>query len=112
MNKNLIKKRYKEKIELINYYNKKYFDENKPVINDSEYDELKVEILNLEKKYIFLKDKNSPSFNVGFKPSKIFKKFIHKVPMLSLANAFSEEDLLNFEKRIKNYLDKKSDIDI
>ena len=112
MDENLIKKKYKEKIKLINHYNKKYFDENKPLVNDSDYDQLKVEIYNLEKKYNFLRDKNSPSFNVGFKPSKIFKKFTHKVPMLSLSNAFSEEDLLNFEKRIKNYLDKKSDMKI
>ena len=89
MDKDLIKKKYKEKIKLINHYNKKYFNENKPLINDSEYDQLKVEIYNLEKKYNFLKDKNSPSFKVGFKPSKIFKKFNHKVPMLSLSNAFS-----------------------
>ena len=68
---------------------------------------LKKEILDLEKKYNFLKSKNSPSKNVGFKPSKNFKKSLHKIPMLSLGNAFSEEDLINFEKRIQNYLSIK-----
>ena len=65
---------------------------------------LKKEIINLEKKYKFLNHKNSPSKVVGFKPSKNFKKIQHKVPMLSLSNAFDEEDLINFEKKIKNYL--------
>ena len=68
---------------------------------------LKNEIIDLEKKYNFLKNKNSPSKNVGFKPSKSFEKYKHKVPMLSLSNAFDEEDLINFEKKIFNYLNKK-----
>ena len=54
-----------------------------------------------------MKDKDSPSNSVGFKPSKNFKKATHKVPMLSLANAFTQEDLVNFEKKILNYLDKE-----
>ena len=66
----------------------------------------------LEKKYNFLKSKNSPSKIVGHKPSKNFKKALHKVPMLSLGNAFSEEDLINFEKKIKNYLSIKNDFEI
>ena len=49
---------------------------------------LKKEILDLEKKYKFLKNKNSPSKIVGYKPSKSFEKYKHKVPMLSLSNAF------------------------
>ena len=49
---------------------------------------------------------------VGFKPSKNFKKSLHKIPMLSLGNAFSEEDLINFEKRIKNYLSLRNDFKI
>ena len=66
----------------------------------------------LEKKYKFLKSKNSPSEYVGYKPSKNFKKFLHKIPMLSLANAFGEEDLLNFEKRILNFISKKENFKI
>ena len=109
MNKDLIKKKYQKKIKLYNYYNKKYYNENVSEITDSEFDDLKNEIIFEEKKYNFLKDKKSPSLNVGFKPSKNFKKVFHKVPMLSLANAFTQEDLLNFEKKILNFLNKKKE---
>ena len=112
MDKNLIKKKYKEKIKALNYYNKKYFDENVSEISDPKFDQIKKEIIDLEKEYKFLYDKNSPSNNVGYKPSKNFKKVLHKIPMLSLANAFGKDDLLNFEKRIMNYLNQKEKIDI
>ena len=109
MNKNLIKKKYKDKIKLYTYYNQKYFNENISEISDSEFDLLKKEIIYLENDYKFLKSKNSPQLNIGHKPSKNFRKVNHRVPMLSLANAFSEEDLKNFEKKILNYLDKNND---
>ena len=107
MNKNLIKKKYKEKLKLLNYHNKKYYDENNSQISDAKFDELKKEIIELENKFDYLKSKNSPQIQVGFKPSKNFKKVAHRVPMLSLANAFDEEDLINFEKKIFNFLGKK-----
>ena len=112
MNKNLIKKKYKEKVKSLNYYNKKYFDDNISEISDANFDKLKKEIFNLEKEYKFLKDKDSPSNKVGFKPSKNFRKVFHRAPMLSLANAFDEEDLINFEKKIRNYLNEKNDFQI
>ena len=105
MNNELIKNEYIKKIKLINKYNKKYYDDNVSEISDSEYDCLKEEILSLEKRYNFLDHKNSPSKNVGYKPSKNFKKAAHRVPMLSLSNAFTEDDLDNFLKKIMNYLD-------
>ena len=104
MNKDLIKNQYKKKIKLLNHYNKGYYNNNTSEITDSEYDDLKKEIFHLEKKYTFLKSKDSPSQTIGYKPSKNFKKALHRVPMLSLANAFSEKDLLNFEKKIFNFL--------
>ena len=112
MNKNLIKKKYKEKIKYLNYYNKKYYDENTSYITDAKFDNLKKEIIELENKYNFLKKQNSPILKVGFKPSKNFRKVSHRKPMLSLANAFDEKDLLNFEKKILNYLDKKDNFQI
>ena len=112
MNKNLIKKKYKKKIELLTYYNRKYFDDNISEISDLEFDNLKREIIELEKRYDFLKSENSPQLIVGYKPSKNFKKVFHRAPMLSLSNAFSEADLDNFEKKILNYLDKKKDFKI
>ena len=104
-----IEKNYNLKIKELQRLNKLYYDQSKPAVNDDQYDKLKNEILLLEKKYKFLKNKNSPSKIVGYKPSKNFKKVLHRVPMLSLSNAFSEEDLINFEKRIINYLDQKKD---
>ena len=102
-----ITKLYNEKIKEFNKHNKLYYDKNAPNISDGEFDKLKIEILELEKKFPFLNNIKSPSNSVGFKPSKNFEKFKHKVRMLSLSNAFSREDLINFEKKILNYLNKK-----
>ena len=106
MNEKLIKKQYLKKISDLRKHNQAYYDKSAPLITDTDYDKLKNDIVNYEKKYKFLKNQNSPSLLVGFRPSKNFKKIKHKVPMLSLSNAFDEEDLINFEKRITNYLDK------
>ena len=107
MKKSEITKQYLRKIKLINKFNKFYFDKNKPLVSDKVYDDLKKEIIILENNHIFLRSKNSPSQVVGHRPSKSFKKASHKVPMLSLSNAFSEEDLINFEKKITNFLSRK-----
>ncbi len=112
MDKKLIRKKYKDKIKLINYYNQKYYDKSTSEITDSEYDNLKKEIILLENKYIFLRNKNSPSLIVGHRPSRHFKKAKHRVPMLSLNNAFTETDLQNFEKKIFNYLNKNDKFEI
>ena len=112
MNKKKIEIEYKKKIKLITNYNKKYYDTSKPLVTDKEYDDLKNNILILESKYSFLNSKNSPSRVVGFKPSKNFQKIPHKIPMLSLANAFGREDLINFEKRILNFLSKNKDFNL
>ena len=112
MDKKKIEKQYNLKIKELVRLNRFYYEQSKPVVKDEEYDELKEEILTLEKQHKFLKSKNSPSKIVGYKPAKTFKKVLHKVPMLSLANAFSEEDLNNFEKKIINYLDKVENFEI
>ena len=112
MNNEKIKKEYLKKIKLIKKYNERYYDKNSPVISDSDYDKLKDQILSLEKQNKFLNSEFSPSKIVGFKPSKNFRKDKHKVPMLSLSNAFSKEDLINFEKKIINYLNKKKSFEI
>ena len=106
MNKE-VEKIYKRKIKEFQKHNKLYYDKSAPAISDREFDELKADIINLEKKYSFLKSTKSPSDSVGFKPSKNFEKFKHKVQMLSLSNAFDREDLINFEKKILNYLNEK-----
>ena len=104
MDKKKILKEYKKKIKLINKYNKFYYEKNSPIISDGAYDHLRKDLLSLEAKYDFLKSKTSPSKSVGYKPSKNFNKLPHRVPMLSLANAFGEDDLINFEKKIINFL--------
>ncbi len=111
MDKEEIKKKYNLKIKDYINYNQSYYNKNNPLIADSEFDNLKKEILNLEKKYSYLKNVNSPSNSVGYKPSKTFEKHTHKLPMLSLANAFDEVDLINFEKKIYNYLNKSTNFE-
>ncbi len=94
---------YKKKINLLEKYNKFYYQNQSPLVSDKEYDELKNEILQLEKKHNFSNLK-SPSIKVGYKPSKKYEKFKHKVKMLSLSNAFNKEDLINFQKKNINFL--------
>ena len=108
MDKEFAKRKIVELIDDINYHNKLYYSESSPIISDQDYDLLKNEIINIEKKYKYLRNNLSPSIAVGFKPSKNFIKSRHRVQMLSLSNAFNEEDLINFEKKIINYL--KDDI--
>ena len=112
MKKEQIRDLYKKKIKEFKHHNFLYFEKNNPKLTDGDFDKLKNEILELEKNYKYLNDKDSPSDSIGFKPSKNFKKILHNVPMLSLANAFTQEDLLNFEKKILNYLDRGSDFEI
>ena len=103
---------YLKKIKLFQKYNEHYYDLNNPLVSDEEFDKLKLEILKLEKKYKHLNNINSPSNSVGFKPSKVFKKVKHSVQMLSLGNAFDENDLINFEKKILNFLNEDKNFNI
>ena len=112
MSEDRINQEYLKKIKLFQNYNKNYYDLNNPLVSDQVFDKLKSEIIELEKKYKFLNNSNSPSNSVGFKPSKIFKKVKHSVPMLSLGNAFDENDLINFEKKILNFLNEDKSFSI
>ena len=105
--KSLIKKKYLSKIQELEKHNKLYYDKSRPIISDSDYDRLKKDIIELENNNNFLINKKSPSISVGSKPSKIFLKSKHRVKMLSLSNAFDYEDLINFEKKISNFLNLK-----
>ena len=101
--KKKIKIENQKKIEILKKYNNYYFDKSNPLVSDKKYDDLKKDIINLEKKYNFLIEGTSILNSVGYKPSKNFKKIIHNVPMLSLANAYNEKDLLNFEKKLLTF---------
>ena len=107
MQRKEIEKVYIKKIRELTKHDKAYFKHDKPLISDRDYDLLKKEILTLEKKYKFLENKNSPSKKVGYKPSDKFKKVAHDIPMLSLANAFSKENIKDFIKKIRNFLNLK-----
>ena len=109
--KSSLKTVYIDKIKLLNKYNEHYYQKNNPLVTDQQFDNLKKEIIELEKKYNF-KSPNSPSLIVGFKPSKNFKKDKHRIPMLSLSNAFDRDDLENFQKRIINYLNESKNFKI
>ncbi len=112
MKKKEVENIYKNFLRELKKYNQYYYNESNPLVSDSDYDSLKQKIISLENQYKYLKSKDSPSNVIGYKPSKNFKKAKHKVPMLSLSNAFSEDDLINFEKRILNFLSKEKNFNI
>jgi DNA ligase (NAD+) len=109
--KDNIIKNYLKKINLIDKYNQSYYEKDSPVVTDHQFDELKKNILDLEKKYSYLTEYGSITSRVGYKPSSKFAKIKHSKPMLSLANAFDHLDIEEFEKKIKNYLNNK-DLDL
>ena len=110
--KSLSLKEYKEKITLIQKLNKAYYHNDKPLVSDAEYDKIKKDILDFEKKNPNIVDINSPSEKVGFAPSEKFSKVKHLVPMLSLDNAFTKDDVEDFLKKIRNYLNFSKDTPI
>ena len=95
---------YKKKINLLKKHNKLYFNKDKPQISDAEYDSLKKEIINLEKKNKFIKNLNINKGVVGSPPSNKFKKIKHLKPMLSLSNAFDGNDMKDFLDKVNNFL--------
>ncbi|MBU3733259.1 MAG: NAD-dependent DNA ligase LigA [Candidatus Fonsibacter sp.] len=107
--KSLSLKEYKEKITLIEKLNKAYYHNDKPLVSDAEYDKIKKDILDFEKKNPEIADKDSPTKKVGFAPSEKFSKVKHLVPMLSLDNAFTKDDVEDFLKKIRNYLNYEKD---
>lgn len=90
----------------IEYHNRKYYIDAEPEISDYEYDLLMKELIGLEEKYPELKTPDSPTQRVGGEPLKDFQTVIHSVPMLSLDNTYSEEDLYEFDKRIRKVTEK------
>ncbi|MGM0653212.1 MAG: NAD-dependent DNA ligase LigA [Bacillota bacterium] len=85
----------------INRHNYSYHVLDQPEISDAEFDQLLQELQELEEKHPQLQDPDSPTQRVGSKPLTAFETLEHKVPMLGLDNAFSEEDLVDFADRVK-----------
>ena len=100
MNKQQAKERIKELREKTEYYAKKYYDDDNPEISDFEYDMLMVELRNLEKEYPELITKESLTQKVGGHVKEGFKKVTHEVPLQSLQDVFSLEDVEDFDIRM------------
>jgi len=90
--------------KLIFYHNKKYYESDSPEITDYEYDKLFKELQNIEKRYPDLQMPDSPTQRVGGKAVDFFKPAKHEIPMLSIGNGFSSEDVSDFESRAKSSL--------
>ena len=100
-------KRMEELYELINRYNYEYYQENQSSISDYEFDQLLRELKDLEEKYPEYKRENSPTNTVGGFVDNRFKKENINPPMISLDNVFNEEELREFDQRIKDNVDGK-----
>ncbi|HPP06410.1 MAG TPA: NAD-dependent DNA ligase LigA [Syntrophorhabdaceae bacterium] len=98
----------REKIERlrreIEYHNYRYYVLDSPVISDGEYDRMMKELQELEEKFPEFLTPNSPTQRVGAKPLEEFATVAHTIPMLSLTNATSEEEVIDFDKRVKKLL--------
>ena len=101
MNKKQAKERIKELRKQVEYHAKKYYDEDKPEISDFEYDMLMVELRNLESKYPELKSEDSLTQKVGGHVKEGFQKVTHEVPLQSLQDVFSIEEVEEFDKRMQ-----------
>lgn len=97
-----IENRINELIDLINYHNEKYYNQDASEITDYEYDNLMKELMILEEENSNLKRIDSPTNRVGGKPLDKFEQIVHKIPMLSLSNAYSSQDLRDFDKRVRD----------
>lgn len=96
--------RVNELHDILHYHNYRYYVLDDPEIPDIEYDKLLRELQDLEEKYPQLLTIDSPTQRVGAKPLSEFTEVKHLIPMLSLANAFSDEEVLAFEKRLHDRL--------
>lgn len=96
--------RVKEITELLEKYNYEYYVLDNPSVSDAEYDRLMQELIMLEEKYPELRSPLSPTQRVGGKVMDEFPKITHKRTMLSLANAFNEDDLNDFDRKVRDVL--------
>jgi DNA ligase (NAD+) len=98
------RKRAEELRKNLNYHNFRYYVLNDPVISDSEYDELYRELKELEEEHPELVTPDSPAQRVGGEPAEGFSPVEHRIPMLSLDNTYSHDDLRDFDRRVKRAL--------
>ena len=96
-----VKKRIDELVDFLEEHNRRYYIEDKPIISDYEYDQAMKELMDLEESQPELKRLDSPSQRVGGAVLEGFTKVTYTTPKLSLGNAFSAEDLKEFDQRVK-----------
>ncbi|MFO7525087.1 MAG: NAD-dependent DNA ligase LigA [Ignavibacteriaceae bacterium] len=106
-----IKKRIEKLREIINDYDYRYYVLNEPVVSDQEYDKLYKELENLENDNPQLITSDSPTQRVGKDLTKVFNPVTHKIPMLSLSNSYNEEDVLDFDRRVREALPENERIE-
>ena len=99
----------KELSKKLNYYGYRYYVMDDPIVSDAEYDRDYRSLQKLEQLYPQFKQADSPTERVGGVPLEGFEKVKHRIPMLSLANAMNEEELFDFDKRLKRLLDANED---
>ncbi len=103
-NNHMALKRIKELTDIIEYHNKLYYEQDAPEITDAEYDSLMSELIRLETEYPQFANPNSPTKRIGGAALDYFEKVTHKTKQLSLANAFSTQELIEFDNRIKKLI--------
>jgi len=101
MNKEEIKKRIAELTEQLEQHNYNYYVLSNPTISDYEFDQLLKELEKLEKENPELAQPDSPTRRVGGQPTKEFKTVVHKYPMMSLSNSYSEDEIREFDARVR-----------
>lgn len=110
-NKSEIEKRVAELRATLDNYNYQYYVLDNPTVPDAEYDRLLRELQQIEADHPELVSADSPTQRVGAKPDNGFEEVTHELPMLSLDNAMSDEELISFDKRIKDRLKSSTDIE-
>lgn len=97
----MIEKRMKELIELLNKASYEYYTLDQPTITDQEYDKYLRELIELEQAHPELKSENSPTSRIGGEVIEEFNKIVHEKPMLSLSNVFNEDEVINFDEKVR-----------
>jgi len=111
MTKEEARRRIEELRELIRYHNYRYYVLDSPEISDAEYDRLFRELQELEEKFPEFVTPDSPTQRVGAQPAEEFGTVPHTIPMLSLDNAMDEEEVREFDERVKKFLGTDEDIE-
>ena len=103
-----VKDKIEELRKTLKYHSERYYNDDAPEIEDYEYDMMMRELKTLEEKYPEYDSADSPTKRVGGKADNSFNSVVHNVRMESLQDAFSKDELYDFEKRVLDAVDRKS----